>query len=96
MIAPTDAELSPKWRWHVERRLRELYVSPDLVFNLAKHGISAAELVEGLPADAELIEAGFDEYRGLFVLVVGSSEFSPVGQRTRLPEVTVTFRSIAQ
>jgi hypothetical protein len=85
--------LLPATQWHLERRLAGVYVTPEVFFSIVKHGVTEPfSVVEGLPADAEMVEADYDEYRGLFVFVVASSAFEPVPVRGKLPEVMVTFR----
>jgi hypothetical protein len=95
-VAPV-AELTPASHWAMERRFAEVYVTPEILFGIIKHGVPhRIEVLEGLPPDAELYEAAYAEYRQLFVFVVVSSAFEPVPVGGRYPEVAVTFRTVSE
>lgn len=93
MSMPSSPELAESTRWHLDRKLREVPVSPEVLFSIVKHGSpEGVTVLEGLPVDTVLIEPDFDPFSGYFVLTVASSEFSPVPKGERIPQVMVTFR----
>jgi hypothetical protein len=95
MSVTTDVELTPASCWAIERRIAEVYVTPEIMFSIIKHGVPhRVEVLEGLPPDAELYEAAYADFRQLFVFVVVSSAFAQVPVGSKVPEVMVTFRTV--
>jgi len=95
-----DTKLTYAPRWQQEGRVRVVRVSTQLVFALIKDGmLRPARVLEGLPADAVMVGAGYDDNHGIhpyYTLYVASSEFEPAVLGLPTPEITVAFQTIEE
>lgn len=95
-----DTKLTHVSRWQQEGRVRVVKVSTQLVFALIKDGmLRPARVLKGLPDDAVMVGAGYDNNHGThpyFTLYVASSEFEPAVLGLPTPEITVTFQTIEE
>lgn len=76
-----------------EGRIRTVALAPVVLVEMCKQGNRLdATCVEGLPADALLWEASYDQRRNVFLLDVSSASFDPAPHGLPYPEVPVTFQ----
>ena len=65
------------------RRLRRFEITPELFVSMSSGTFSV--LSDGLPKDASVVGSGFDNGRGVFMIMVQSEAFDPVGPGAVVP-----------
>lgn len=96
MSTTMNTDIEEYARLLLSRRYRRLRVSPQTLLGMCKQrGPITTEVIEGLPADAVVVESYYDMDVNAFEMVVVSDSFDTQSDDvTVYPEATVVFRRI--
>lgn len=75
------------------RRLKKFEVSVQVLALMAEEG-AVFQIDEGVPDDAEIADAGYDEDRRLFYLTLAHESFEEVGEAQEIPHAEITITEL--
>ena len=87
-----ESEQLESREWCLDRRFRRYAVAADLLVHLGRGSI--AVIRNGLPEDARVVNAQFDNEKGWFDLLLWSASFDPVPLGSLVPFVETPWITV--